>query len=144
MTRPTNCEHPARNVGACVACGAAEAFDLDSLEAISMLATGELVEVDAAELLALVDDYRRIAAAPRSPSVRHHYRQRQIEKLRHSLARIAAWTEPVSLLAVEAEVMHKEVERLRAVLAHIAAGGLKPADVARQALAGAVDEERAA
>lgn len=76
-------------------------------------------------------------------SERHHYRQRQIEKLRHELRAIVAWQEPVAALAVEAEVMHQEVTRLRAELAAIAALNIGIAsEKARRALDGR--EERAA
>lgn len=67
---------------------------------------------------------------------RHRYRQNQIEKLRHALTRIENWAEPVRALSVEAEEMHREVERLRAALVYITTAGVNPVDVARRALNG--------
>lgn len=108
--------------------------DLDVLEARARAMDGEPIAVNSQELLELIAAHRIATAEPRSALVRHHFRQRQIEKLRHALQEIVGWKEPIACLAAEAEAMHLEVERLRAVLAHIAAGGLRPAEVASRAL----------
>lgn len=68
---------------------------------------------------------------------RHAHRQKQIEKLRHQLQHVVEWSRPVEALAAEAEVMHKEVARLRGELAAIACLNIGVAsDRARRALGG--------
>jgi hypothetical protein len=71
-------------------------------------------------------------------AARHHYRQNQIEKLRHQLRKIEEWAEPVEALTIEAAEMHKEVARLRAALVYIAngAGTRGAVEIAKRALDG--------
>lgn len=62
-TRPRACRHRIRAIGCCTDCGAADQYDLDSLEAVAFdvhVHGGELVEMDVGELLLLVDTIRRL------------------------------------------------------------------------------------
>lgn len=64
VKRPRKCKHLVRAVGCCLDCGAGEQYDLDSIEALAfgthVREAGELVEVDAGELLLIVDTVRRL------------------------------------------------------------------------------------
>ncbi len=65
MSRPRECKHEKRRNGACTSCGAAALFSIDGLESQAWHAAtdqSDWVEVDASELLAMIDAHRLTAS----------------------------------------------------------------------------------